>query len=74
MINEDAKDLARRCTDLIREGKSFSSIWDTVLRRDLLVEGIPREKILYQRRLLIVPLATGEQLVFDARIKEFRVE
>jgi hypothetical protein len=74
MINEKATDLARRCTDLVRKGKSFVSIWDTVLKRHALVEGIPHEKLDHQRMLLCVPLITGERLVFDGGIKEFRVE
>jgi hypothetical protein len=50
------------------------SIWDAVLKRHALVEGIPHEKLDHQRTLLCVPLITGEQLVFDGGIKEFRVE
>ena len=49
MINEKAIDLARRSTELIRKGKSFVFIWDTVLKRHPLVEGIPHEKFDHQR-------------------------
>jgi hypothetical protein len=39
-----------------------------------LVEGIPRKKLERNRSLLRIPLITGEQLVFDANVKEFRIQ
>jgi hypothetical protein len=74
MINEKATDLARRCTELIRKEESFVSIWNTVLKRHALIEGIPHEKLDHQRAILCIPLITGEQLVFDDDFKEFRIE
>ena len=74
MINEKATDLARRCTELVRTGRNFVAIWNTVLKPHALVEGIPREKRDHERTVLWVPLVTGERLVFDGGIKEFRIE
>jgi hypothetical protein len=74
MSKERAGDLARQCTELIRRGNNFHTIWSTLLKGHALVEGIPREKVERNRSLLQIPLITGEQLVFDAEVKEFRVQ
>ncbi len=66
--------LARRCTELVRKGNDFPNVWSTLLKGHALVEGIPRERLERNRRLLHIPLITGEQLVFDADVKEFRVQ
>jgi hypothetical protein len=73
MSKERASDLARQCTELLCKGNDFTTVWSTQLRH-ILVEGIPREKLERNRRLLNIPLTTGEQLVFDADFKEFRVQ
>jgi len=74
MSKERAGDLARRCTELVRKGKDFPNVWSTLLKGHALVEGIPRERLERNRRLLHIPLNTGEQLVFDADVKEFRIQ
>jgi hypothetical protein len=74
MSKERASDLARHCTELVRKGNDFTTVWSTLLKDHTLVEGIPRELSERNRRLLRVPLVTGEQLVFDADVKEFRVQ
>ena len=74
MSKERASDLARQCTGLIRKGNDFPTVWSTLLKRHILVEGVPREKLERNRSLLNIPLITGEQLVFDADVKEFRVQ
>jgi hypothetical protein len=71
---EKASDLARQCTELVRKGNDFPTVWSTLLKGHTLVEGIPRERIEQNRSLLHIPLITGEQLVFDADVKEFRVQ
>jgi hypothetical protein len=73
MSREPANDLARTCTELVREGKDFPSVWASVLKSHLLVEGIPRSKIEETRTLLEVPLITGERLVSCSDTKEFAV-
>jgi len=74
MSKERAGDLARQCTELVRKGNDFATVWSTLLKRHILVEGIPRERRERNRSLLNIPLITGEQLVFDADFKEFRIQ
>ncbi|HWX85040.1 MAG TPA: hypothetical protein VNZ48_15700 [Xanthobacteraceae bacterium] len=74
MSKERARDLARQCTELVRRGNDFITVWSTLLKSHTLVEGIPREKLERNRNLLRVPLITGEQLVFDPDVKEFRIQ
>ncbi len=74
MSNERASDLARHCTELVRKGNDFTTVWSTLLKGHTLVEGIPREKFESNRSLLRIPLITGEQLVFDPDVKEFRIQ
>ena len=74
MSKERASDLARQCTELVRQGNNFPTVWSTLLKSHSLVEGIPRERFERNRSLLKIPLVTGEQLVFDADVREFRVQ
>ncbi len=74
MSKEKASDLAHRCTELVRKGKDFPTVWSTLLKSHALVEGIPRQRFERNRSLLHIPLITGEQLVFDAEVKEFRTQ
>ena len=74
MSKEKASDLAHRCTELVRKGKDFPTVWSTLLRVHALVEGIPRQRFERNRSLLHIPLITGEQLAFDAEVKEFRTQ
>ncbi len=74
MSKERASDLARQCTELVRKGKDFPAVWSTLLKRHILVEGIPRQRLERNRSLLNIPLITGEQLIFDAEVREFRIQ
>jgi hypothetical protein len=74
MSKERASDLARHCTELVRKGNDFTTVWSSLLKDHTLVEGMPREKLERNRSLLRIALITGEQLVFDADVKEFRVQ
>ena len=74
MSKERAGDLARQCTELVRKGNDFPTVWSTLLRSHTLVEGLPRQRLERNRSLLDIPLITGEQLVFDVGVKEFRVQ
>ena len=74
MSTERANDLARICTEAVRAGADFQIVWRTLLNGHALVEGIPRERIEGERRLLDIPLTTGERLVFDGETKTFDVE
>lgn len=73
MSKERANDLAQTCTELVRHGKDFPTVWGTVLKSHTLVEGIPRQRIEGTRSLLYIPLITGEWLVFDGEAKQFSI-
>jgi len=74
MSNERASDLARQCTELVRQGSDFSTVWSALLKSHTLVEGVPQRRVYRDRHLLNIPLVTGEQLVFDADVREFRIQ
>jgi hypothetical protein len=70
MSKERAGDLARQCTELVHRGNDFPAVWS-----------ISAEKVMSwltacrgNRSLLNIPLITGEQLVFDADVKKFRIQ
>jgi hypothetical protein len=73
MLNEKASDLARACTDLVRKGNDFPTIWATKLKADPLVLGIAHQRHEGTRTLLDIPLITGERLVFDGDAKKFSI-
>ena len=74
MSKERARDLAHRCTKLVRKGNDFPTVWSALLKTHTLVEGMPRQRLERNRSLLHIPLVTGEQLIFDADVKEFRIQ
>jgi hypothetical protein len=74
MSKERAGDLARQCTELVRKGNDFPTVWSTLLKSHLLVDGVPQERLERSRSLLDIPLITGERLVFDPDVREFRVQ
>jgi hypothetical protein len=39
MSKERANDLARLCTDVMRKGEDFPTVWQTLLKSNPLVEG-----------------------------------
>jgi hypothetical protein len=74
MPKETAKELARRCTIMVRRGRSFPTVWHTMLKRHILVGSLPTQRFENARTLVDIPLTTGERLVFDRAGKEFSVE
>jgi hypothetical protein len=74
VFKNGADDLARRCTDAVQSGKTFPTVWHTVLKGHSLLEGIPHQRLDGQRPILAIPLVTGQQLIFDGDAKEFRLE
>jgi hypothetical protein len=73
MSKERAQDLAQLCTELVRNGNDFPTIWTTVLKGHALVNGIPESKLEAKRPVLEVRLITGERLVFDSESKKFSI-
>jgi hypothetical protein len=74
MSKERAQDLAELCTELVRNGNDFPTIWTTVLKGHALVNGIPESKLEGKRPVLEVRLVTGERLVFDSESKKFSID
>ena len=74
MSKERASDLARRCTEFVRNGKDFSIVWSTLLKSHALIKGISRKTLLRKSNSLRIPLIASEEPMFDADIKEFRVQ
>jgi hypothetical protein len=73
MSEERADDLARLCTDAVRKGNDFPTIWDTLLKRHPLVVGIPRQRFEGNRSFLEIRLIAGERLVFESEGKRFSI-
>ena len=73
MRNERARDLATFCTELMRKGEDFPTVWVSVLKSHALVDGLPESKIVHKRPVLEIKLITGERLVFDGDGKRFSV-
>jgi hypothetical protein len=73
MSKERANDLARLCTDVMRKGEDFPTVWQTLLTSNPLVEGIPRQRLEGNRSLLEIRLITGERLLFDGDAKRFKL-
>ncbi len=74
MSGERAQDLARLCTELVRSGNDFPTVWSTVLKGNALVDGVPRSKLEGARSVLEIALITGERFVFDGDAKKFSVK
>ena len=72
MVNERACDLAAFCTELVRKGEDFLTVWTSVLNSHALVNGLPESKLEGKRPVLEIKLITGERLVFDSESKKFR--
>jgi hypothetical protein len=74
MSGERSQDLAQLCTELVRNGNDFPTVWETVLKRNALVNGVPQSRMDGPRPVLKIRLITGEQLVFDGEAKKFSVK
>jgi hypothetical protein len=70
---ERANDLARLCTEMVRKGENFPTIWQVLLKGHALVAGIPQQRLEGNRALLEIRLITGERLVFDGDAKRFSI-
>ena len=73
MSQERSRDLAALCTELVRKGDDFPTVWTTVLKLNVLVIGIPESKLEDKRPVLEIRLTTGERLLFDGERKKFSV-
>ena len=74
MSKERAIDLAHLCTQLVRKGNDFPTVWSTVLKSHTLVAGMPQSKVEGVRTVLEIQLITGERLVFDGDANKFIIK
>jgi len=74
VAKERAHDLALLCTELVRKGNDFPTVWSTVLKGNALVDGLPQSIHDGKQPVLEVRLITGERLVFDGESKRFSVK
>jgi len=73
MPKKRAHDLAILCTELVRKGEDFPTVWTSVLKSHPLVNGLPQSKLEGKRPVLEIKLIIGERLVFDSESKRFSV-
>ena len=74
IVTERADDLARLCTEVVRKGEDFPTVWQTLLKGHPLVDGIPRSRMDGNRSVLEIRLITGEWLVFDGDAKSQEIQ
>jgi hypothetical protein len=74
MSKERARDLVALCTELVRKGEDFPTVWATVLKSHPLVNGVPESKLEGKRHVLEIRFITGELLVFDSESKKFSLK
>jgi hypothetical protein len=73
-VADNAHHLATVCSELVRKGTDFPTIWATLLKGHSLVGGIPESRLEGNRPVLVVRLITGELLVFDGERRKFSVK
>jgi hypothetical protein len=74
MSGERSQDLAQLCTELVRNGNDFPTVWETVLKRNALINSVRQSRMEGSRPVLEIRLITGERLVFDGEAKKFNVK
>jgi hypothetical protein len=58
--------LVERCITARNGGADFPTVWQTVLRLDPLVRGVPMQTIDDGRVQLEIRLLTGQRVIFDS--------
>lgn len=66
--------LVERCTEANGRGADFPTVWHTVLKRDPLVAGIPRQRMAGAKSVLEIPLITGQCILYDGDLRRFSLE
>jgi hypothetical protein len=74
MSLERSRDLAQLCTELVRNGNDFPTVWSTVLKSNALVDDVPQQRLDGNRSLLEIRLISGERLVFEGDAKKFQYQ
>jgi hypothetical protein len=66
--------LVERCGAATAHGADFPTVWHTVLKKDPLVAGIPRQRLAGARSILEIPLITRQLIVYDGDQRLFSLE
>ena len=66
--------LVHKCGQATSQGADFPTVWHTVLKRDPLVAGVPRQRLEGARAFLEIPLVTGQSLIYDGDVRSFSLE
>jgi hypothetical protein len=66
-----ASELVRTCLVAKAQGADFPTVWQTVLRGNPLVVGIPRQTITETHARLEIPLITGHHVIYDSTRNEY---
>jgi hypothetical protein len=69
-----ATSLLTRCVRANSGGADFLTVWHTVLKKDPLVVGIPRQRLEGATSLLAIQLITGQWIIYDSDLKQFSLE
>ncbi len=67
MTDASASDLLRQCLEAREAGRDFPTIWNVILKRHPLVEGLPRQEIRGGEAVIIVELLSGHRLASSTR-------
>jgi len=59
------RDLARKCNEAMQAGIDFPTMWNTIIKRDAMVVGVPVQRLDGNHAYLEVPLLRGNWLVID---------
>ncbi len=67
-------ELLKKCVAARKDGRNFPSIFETIIRPDPLCGGGLKNTTDGKRIWLSVPLTTGQSLVYESKIDQFRLE
>jgi hypothetical protein len=66
-MRDPGLELLQACERAQKEGADFPSVWNTVLKKNRLVRGQPRQAMRGSEPALEIDLTTGQRLIFAAR-------
>ena len=59
------------CSEAMRKGDDFPTVWQNLLRGHRLVLGVPEQQMADGKAQLHIRLMTGQRLIFDSTSKTF---
>jgi hypothetical protein len=64
-MSANSDDLVRNCSEAMRRGIDFPTLWHTVIKPHPTVVGVPVQRLDGNRTYLEIPLLRGDWLVVD---------